>query len=289
MEFAQKNIRATKLLIVINFEYMSSKNAAKIHLNFALKAAEKAGRALYHTFRVDEPIIRGSSKEIKTIYDKLTDSIIKKALEKKFPEHSYLTEETGLVDKGGDYLWVIDPLDGTGNFVNHNPLFSVSIALWYKNKPILGVIEVPMLREKFWATLGGGAWHFDILTKRKKLARVSSLKDISKSYIIYCEGNEKRKERLVNLFSQNYKKAKEVRKIGSAAIELAWIGLGRAEAYYTTKISFWDIAAGLLFVKEAGGKLLHFNGQPYRWSDFTPQKQFDLLATNGKIKLAGKR
>ena len=234
-------------------------------------------------FRKKESVVPGAPSGIKTFYDDIADDIIKELIEKHFPTHSYLTEETGLVDKQSDYLWIIDPLDGTSNFVNHNPFFSISIALWHKSSPLLGVIEVPILRETFVATAGKGAFHYD--GKRKKRTRVSTISSLSKSYLIFCEGGEKNKSRIVKIFRNLYPRTRELRKLGSAAIELAWVALGRSEGYITTQTHLWDIAAGVLFVKEAGGHLLHFDGTRYKWEEFLKSKKFDLAATNGKIKL----
>ncbi|PIR93181.1 hypothetical protein COT99_02200 [Candidatus Falkowbacteria bacterium CG10_big_fil_rev_8_21_14_0_10_43_10] len=251
------------------------------HLKFAVLAAEKTGKKLMQYFGKTDVSSRGGG--VKTEFDFIADDIIKKGIEKNFPDYSYLTEETGLVKKNEDYLWVIDPLDGTGNFVNNNPFFSISIALWVKGKPVVGVIEAPFLQEKYIATKGGGSW---VLKKGQTVqARVSAAKKLNEAYIIYCEGGEANKKRITGIFSKLYPRAKEVRKIGSAALECAWVGLGRADAYFTTKTNLWDIGAGVLFAKEAGGKILHYDGSPYQWPEFAPEKKYDLTVTNGKVKM----
>jgi myo-inositol-1(or 4)-monophosphatase len=256
----------------------------KRFLYFALKIGENASRELYKKFKKEAPLARGTSKEVKSIYDKVSDRIIISSLEKNFPSHSYLTEETGFVDKKSDYLWIIDPLDGTGNFTNHNPFFAVSIALWKKGKPLLGVIEAPALGERFVALYKKGAFYYDLIRKRKFKTKVSKVKETQLSYLVYCEGGEKNKLKVLKIINKYFPKVKEMRKLGSAALELVWVGTGRAEGYLTPKISFWDIAAGILFVKEAGGKLYHFDGKPYQWQDFKNINQtFNLFATNGKI------
>ncbi|GIW65591.1 MAG: inositol monophosphatase [Candidatus Parcubacteria bacterium] len=253
----------------------------KTLLDFSIKTAHSVGIILEKLFRKENPFIRGTSKEIKTFYDELTDKIIKKSIEKNFKNHSYLTEETGLVDKHSDYLWIIDPLDGTGNFVNHNPFFSVSIALWYKGEPLLGVIEAPILKERFIAIKNKGSFHYDLNKKNKKNeAKLSDINHLKESYVVYCEGSEKNKLRIVNLFDKIYPQVKEVRKLGSAALELAWIALGRADIYFTTQISLWDIASGLIFTSEAGAKLFKFNGEEYKFKEFYNNllNKFDLIA-----------
>lgn len=252
---------------------------------FAIETAKKAGELLNDNFKKNGALLRATSKGAKSIYDKLVDEVIIKSIEKNLPAHSYVTEENGSVDKGGDYLWIIDPVDGTSNFENHNPFFSVSIALMYKNKPLLGVIEAPALGERYVAILGKGAYIEDFNKKIKKKAKVSDVNKIGSSYWVFCEGGAKRPERTVKLFKAIRPKTKEFRKLGSAALELAWVGAGRAEGYITTGISLWDIAAGMLFVSEAGGRISRFNGEKYEWKDFNHNNSYDIVATNGKLKI----
>ncbi len=254
-------------------------------LKFAKEVSKKAGSRLFNAFRRGEAKERGTSKEVKSVYDNVADQVILEMIEEKFPSHSVLSEETGLKEGDSSFLWVVDPLDGTGNFTNHNPFFSVSVALYKEKEPVLGVVEAPFLKERFWAVYGEGAWHEDVLRGSVKKAVVSPFSDTSLSYFIYCEGGEKDKSRLTSLYKHVYRKTKEVRKVGSAALELVWVGVGRAEGYYTTKIRFWDIAAGVIFAREAGAEVKNFAGEPYQWKDFFEKENFDLLATNGKMKL----
>jgi len=255
-------------------------------LKFAIDVAEKTGKKLYASFREEGSLIRRqkTNQEFKTTYDQIADKIIKDSIEKHFPHHSYLTEETGLVEKEKDFLWIIDPLDGTSNFADHNPFFSISIALWHKGKPLLGVIEAPMLKERFIALAGEGAYRYDLLRKKKSRARVSKISKLEDSYFVYCEGGERDKRRMAKIYAKIYPKVREFRKLGSGALELAWVGTGRAEGHITTETNLWDIAAGILFVKEAGGKILHLDGSPCHWQEFVPLKKIDLLTTNGKVK-----
>lgn len=253
------------------------------YLSFAINIAEQAGKKLLPFFGKTDVSLRGGS--LKTTYDFLVDGLIKQGIEKNFPQHSYLTEETGLVDKRSDYLWIIDPLDGTGNFVNRNPFFAVSVALWFKGHPIIAVMEAPYLQERYVALNNQGAWSINLRNKVKVRAKVSAINKLSSSYVVFCEGGEKDKERVSGVFDVIYPQTREMRKIGSAVMECAWVGTGRADAYWTIKTNLWDIGAGALFVKEAGGKNFHFNGQPFKWSDFILGKQYDVIFTNGKVRL----
>lgn len=261
-----------------------SKNEERF-LRGAVSIAKKAGQNVLESFRGDEPIARGTVKELKTVQDETADKIIRESIEKNFPEHSYLTEETGYIAKQKDHLWIIDPLDGTGNFANHNPLFAISISLWVNGEPLLGVIEAPMLSERFVAIRNKGAYHYDLLRRTLRMVNVSNNNMLEQAYVLYCEGGETDKERVLNIIKGVFLNVKDTRKLGSAAIELAYVGTGRSDCYITTRISLWDIAAGVLFVKEAGGDILHFDCIPYRWSEFEADKTYDLIASNGKIKI----
>ncbi|MGB7293591.1 MAG: inositol monophosphatase family protein [Thermodesulfobacteriota bacterium] len=261
-----------------------SKNEARF-LRGAISIARKAGQKILESYRSEEPVERGTVKELKTVQDETSDKIITEAIEKNFPEHSYLTEETGFIAKHKDYLWIIDPLDGTGNFANHNPLFAISISLWVNGEPLLGVIEAPMLAERFVAVRKKGAYHYDLFRRILRMVNVSKNDTLERAYVLYCEGGETDKERVLNIIKRVFLDVKDARKLGSAAIELAYVGMGRSDCYITTRISLWDIAAGVLFVKEAGGDILHFDGVPYRWSEFEADKSYDLVASNGKITI----
>lgn len=253
------------------------------YLQFAQKTAEKASKKLMSYYKKRDTSIRGTPTEIKTIYDEIADTIIKKEIEKKFPHHSYLTEETGLVKKNPRMLWVIDPLDGTGNFVNGNPFFAVSIALWKDDEPMIAVIDAPALNECYMAQKGMGAW---LINKKRKIrVAVSQTNDLQKAYLIFCEGGSKEKTKVLQFFNPLYPQVKDMRKLGAASIELAWVGVGRGDAYITTEIHLWDIGAGILFVQEAGGKILHFNLNPWSSKKMPKLDGIDLIATNGHLPL----
>ncbi len=257
-------------------------------LKGAISIAKKAGEKLLETYRSGAPAERETVKDLKTVQDVTSDRLIRELIEKKFSQHSYLTEETGFIAKRQDYLWIIDPLDGTGNFANHNPLFAVSISLWAAGEPLLGVIEAPMLSERFMAVRNKGAYHHDFLRRTLRRVNVSNNDTLSRAYLLQCEGGETDKRRVLSLINKVFLDVKDIRKLGSAAIELAYVGMGRSDCYITTQINLWDIAAGVLFVKEAGGEILHFDGVPYKWSEFEGDKgdkSYDLIASNSKIKI----
>lgn len=268
----------------MKFQHILSKEEKRL-LNHTIKLSNKAGKRLLKSFRQERPLERGTVKEVKLVYDIIADEIIKESIEKYFPGHSYITEESGLIDRKSDYLWIIDPLDGTSNFADQNPIFCVSISLWREGQPLIGVIDAPMMQEKFIAVRGQGAFHQDLFRNKTRKASVSNVSRKSDAYGVYCEGGNTNKKQTLELLGKYYLQIKDTRKLGSAALELAFVGMGRTESYMTTKISLWDIAAGILFVKEAGGDILHLDGTPYTWDEFKPGKTYDLLATNGKVKI----
>lgn len=252
-------------------------------LPFAIETACQAGQELLTHFQQTDNSVRGTPKEIKTRYDLLADDIIKKAIEKNFPDHSYETEESGQKQKTSEFKWVIDPLDGTGNFMNANPFWAVAIFLMKNNQPILGVIEAPALGERFYATLQGGAFLVNLHTQKETRLRVSETSELSQSYIVSCEGGTKDKNFVLQTIQKFYPPTKDFRKLGSAALELAWVAAGRCEAYITHDIDLWDIAAGSLLVQEAGGEILDFTGQKFDWENLLKQKSINLVATNGEM------
>jgi len=254
-------------------------------LEFAIATAEKAGKKLMQHFGESPPITRGTAKEVKSLLDETADEIIKGEIERCFPEHSYLTEESGMIDKQSDYLWIIDPVDGTGNYVNHNPFFAISIALWKAGEPLVAVIEAPALQERYTAEQGKGAFLSNTLTREQKPAQVSETNDISKAYLTFCEGGTPDRNTVVATIQKYYPLVKDMRKLGSAALECAWVGCGRADAYISHDISLWDIAAGVLFVSEAGGKILKFDGSEWNWKELSQQEDLNIIVNNQQLPL----
>lgn len=235
----------------------------------AITFARKSGLLLLKNFRkVREYSKRGHSKAIKTIYDKISENLIKKMISAKYSEHSILSEETGLIEKDSRYLWIVDPLDGTGNFVNGNPLFSVSIAFMEDYKLRYGAVYFPISNETFFAERGKGSF------LNGKIIKVSKIDKLEKSYFVTCEGVEKSKKRKAKLYSRIIAKAVDIRKLGSGSLECAWVASGRAEVYLTFKVPPWDVAAGVLLVEEAGGKVSDFKGREWNL------KECDFIASN---------
>ncbi len=241
--------------------------------DFAVEVAKKAGKYLLDNFRNDETLLkeRGSSKEVVTKYDKEADKIIVDAIKEKYPEHNLLTEESGSIKNDSEYIWIVDSLDGSGNFSAGNPYFSVSIALMKDNELVLGVIYAPYLNELYVAEKGKGA------TMNGTSITVSDIADLAHAYVVTCEGNNNKHDRMADAYAKLVPKTKDYRKIGSAALECCMVACGRADAYVTFEIDPWDVAAGLLIAQEAGAKASDFSGNPWK-----PERQ-DLVVTNGNV------
>jgi len=250
--------------------------------SLAITAAQKAGAFLRREFQRGHVAWRLKHRhEIVTGADTAAEKIILALLRKHTPGFEILSEEAGLNKKKSDYLWVVDPLDGTTNFEVHNPLFSVSIALYYRGEPKLGVVYAPYLDDLFVAEKGKGAY------LNSQRIRVSKTKELKRSFLTYCYGQEhKHMRRAVELYRYFKMKSVDMRQLGSAAIELAWVAAGRTESIIIPGTKPWDAAAGVLLVTEAGGQVTDFKNKPWKFVDAKTGRislNVDLLATNGRI------
>ena len=239
----------------------------------AVEIAKETGKYLLDNFRKDDTLKqeRGLSKEVTTKYDKECDKLIIERIRKEFPEHGLITEESGDMSSKSPFVWIVDSLDGSGNFASGNPFFSVSIALMKENELILGVVYAPFLQELYVAEKGKGA------TLNGHRIEVSNIEGLEKAYVVACEGGSKSNARMADVFSKIYPNVKDMRKLGSAAIECGFVASGRADAYVTLSIYPWDVAAGVLLVREAGGQVSDFEGAPWE------SRQSDVICSNGMV------
>jgi myo-inositol-1(or 4)-monophosphatase len=233
----------------------------------------RAGDTLMKHFRQDWSLLkeRSTAKEAATKYDMEIDRLIVKEIKRHYPHHSLLTEESGFFQNDPDWLWIVDSLDGTGDFADFNPFFSVCIALMHQSELLLGAIYAPAIDEFYFAEKGKGAYLNGVKIQ------VSNISDLGQSYIFYCEGGDKDRARTGKLLQNVYPRVTDIRKLGSAGLETAWVAAGKGEAYFTTRIEPWDVAPGVLLVQEAGGKVSDFQGNP--WQPVTG----DLLFSNQKL------
>ncbi len=240
----------------------------------AEKAALEAGALLLRSYgKLKSSQIHTKSKnDFVTELDKRSEKLIIAAIRQSFPHHSIQGEESGLTE-GEGALWIIDPLDGTANYIHQFPMFSVSIGIAVKGVLEAGVIYDPVHHELFSARRGGGAY------LNKKPIHVSQVKDLSDALMttgIPFRGRN-RFDEYISSFKQISLASSGMRRGGSAALDLAYVACGRLDGFWEINLSSWDIAAGALIIQEAGGKVTDMWGKPgYLDSG-------DVLASNHKI------
>jgi myo-inositol-1(or 4)-monophosphatase len=227
-------------------------------LGTAFRAAILAGELIQKNIgKISESDIDvKQASDFVTHVDRESEQIIIKTIRAQFPGHHFLTEESLKEEGSGDFRWIIDPLDGTTNYIHGYPVFSVSIALELNRDIILGLIYDPLRGDIFTAEKGGGAF------LNGKLVKVSNVTEMSNGLI--STGFPFRKRNLIDeylkLFKNIFYRVSDIRRAGSAALDLAYIACGRCEGFFEIALSPWDIAAGSLIIKEAGGIVTDFNG-----------------------------
>ncbi len=186
-------------------------------------------------------------------------SVFKEYISKNFPEHSVLGEEGGETDNNSDYLWVIDPLDGTINYSQGLPVFAISIALQYKKETILGVVHAPFLSQTYTAVKGDGAY------LNGKIITVGNKEKLNQSVIATGFPYDRAIDLRYNNANYAYyfiPKVKGIRRMGAAAYDLCCVASGALDGYWEMKLKPWDMAAGELIVKEAGGEVFILEDKP---------------------------
>ena len=220
-------------------------NSISPNLNLMIKACEKASKFIIRDFGELEnlQVSKKGPKDFVTKTDKRVEKILIEELSKSKKNYSFITEETGkILNKNKDFFWIIDPIDGTTNFLHGIPHFAISIALQQKDEIIIGLIFDPIKNEIFYAEKNNGSYF------NNNRIRVSN-----KSNMEEC------------LFASNNQGVKSIypklnlRNTGCAALDLAYVGCGRFDGYFHNNINLWDIAAGKIIIEEAGGKVNNIN------------------------------
>ena len=243
--------------------------------NLMYKACLKASKVLIRDFGEIEKL-QVSEKgpgDFVTASDKRAEKIIIGELEKS--EYSFLTEESGVIEgKNKDKRWIIDPIDGTFNFLNGLPHFAISVAYEENGEIVSGIIFDPIKNEMFFAEKGNGAY------LNNSRIRVSNKSDFQNSCLVTGGPNSrsKKKEAVLEEYKQlSMKIFAHIRKSGSAALDMAYVGAGRYDGYWQKELNYWDIAAGIIIVKESGGFV-----ESKKWEEFGKEK-VDIIASNSKI------
>ena len=236
----------------------------------ALLAAKSAAKILLHYYGKKETIRIKPNKSLVATADLEANKIIIKIIKKYFPEHSILSEETGFEDNNSDYRWVIDPLDGTHNFLHEIPVFGTSIALVHKDEIVVGVLHFPVLCITATAEKNKGAF---LNGKRIKVSGKSSL---DHSFVLFEFAYANRREK-TDFLEKLVHETIDVRNFGSAIYNLILIACGKCESYILFSTREWDVAAGFLIVEESGGKITNLNGQ--KWN----LQENKYVVSNGKV------
>jgi myo-inositol-1(or 4)-monophosphatase len=227
-------------------------------VNVAARAARAAGNIiLRYMNRLDGlAVVEKQRMDFASEVDKLAEAEIVKELRRAYPTHAILAEESGATGKG-PLVWVIDPLDGTHNYLRGIPHFSVSIALLDKGEPVYGVVFDPLRDELFTASKGDGAYLND------RRMRVSKRETIAGALLGtgYPYRQRAHIESQLSMTSALLKEAEDIRRMGSAALDLAYVAAGRFDGYFEPGLQPWDMAAGCLLVREAGGVYNDFAGR----------------------------
>ena len=240
----------------------------------ASRAALTAGALLVkHVGRPRTVATKRSAIDLVTEVDRAAEALIERMLHRTYPDFGFFGEEHGRRQQRSPYRWIVDPIDGTINFVHGLPLFGVSIGLEHRGAMLVGVIYDPMRRELFVATKGGGAF------LNGKRIRVSSVRRLSHSLLStgFSSSFLKHPQPYRGWFEAFQRQSHGVRRIGSTVFSLAAVAAGRLEGFYEQDLWPWDIAAGLLLVQEAGGRASNFSGQA------VVLEGGQLVASNGHI------
>jgi len=246
------------------------------NINVMVKACRKASKILIRDFGEIEKLqvsLKGPGDFV-TASDKKVEKILIEELQKARPNYSILSEEIGEINNDISFKWIIDPIDGTANFLHGIPHFAISIGLEHDKEIICGIIYDPIKDEMFVAEKGQGSY---LNNQRMRVSARSKLQNC----IIFTGGPKREsKDRDLSLKEYNNFSSKvliPIRKLGSASLDMAYVAAGRCDGFWQRNLNYWDIAAGIIIVKEAGGFVTDFYGK----NEYIQNKT--ILVSNSKI------
>jgi len=244
-------------------------------LETAIEAAHLGGKILMESLSdlESKQVQRKQEFDFVTQVDHRSEEAIVKLIQERHPDHSILAEESGGSKEEQDYLWIIDPLDGTKNYIHGFPIFAISIALQFKTELRVGVVFDPVRNELFYAEKDKGAF------LNNDTIKVSQTTDFSECLL--ATGFPFRAKHLtepyLDTFKELFYQVSDFRRAGAAAIDLAYVACGRLDGFWELMLNSWDIAAGALLIGEAGGKVTDL------WGGSTHLKKGNIVASNGLI------
>jgi myo-inositol-1(or 4)-monophosphatase len=242
------------------------------YLQTSMEIAREAGRLLAKYFEQHVTFELKGEYDLVTVADRASEQLVIDRLRSHFPAHSIVAEESGGHAGSSDYCWYVDPLDGTTNFAHGFPMFNVTLALEHAGELVAGVIFDPLRDEMFASERGSGA-HLN--GRRISVSKVSRLRDS-----LVATGFPSRKRHLdinVHFYYQLAMTTHGVRRAGAAALDLAYVACGRLDGFWEFGLNPWDMAAGILLIREAGGTCSDMQGGPARL------RGPHLLADNGAV------
>lgn len=242
----------------------------------AVEAARKAGELLKKGFGSSFHVsTKKTLHDLVTEYDHASEKLLIAFFSSLYPQASYLAEESGKVGKETSELqWIIDPLDGTVNFAHGIPVFSISIAARFKGEVVSGVVYQPLTDEMFVAEKNNGSY------LNEKKIQVSSTDKLEKAFLAtgFPYNLKENPHHCIEHFTSILRQGVPIRRLGSAAIDLAYLAAGRFDGYFEVGLSPWDVAAGKLLVEEAGGNVTRWDLLPLNIDIYSP-----ILSTNNRI------
>lgn len=242
-------------------------------LKIAETACRRSGDIQREGLKRDLNIVHKGEINLVTDVDHACEKEIVGLIQGTYPQHDILAEEGSGIRKDSEYKWIIDPLDGTTNYTHGYPLFCTSIALEYRGEIVVGAVYDPSLDEMFLAEKGGGA------TCNGAALKVSEVEKVS--HALLCTGFayniKETANNNLNHFRNFLLRAQAVRRDGVAAVDLCYVAMGRFDGFWELNLFPWDMAAGVVILREAGGKITTFSGSSF------DIYQKDILATNGRV------
>jgi len=245
------------------------------YLDDAVEAAKIGGKVLKEYWgKVSDIRVKSAVGDLVTEADQCSEDAILAFIKERYPDHEILSEEAGVhKTESSEYIWHIDPLDGTTNYTHSYPFVAVSIALLHHRKPIIGVVYNPILEEIFCGEIGKGATFND---EPLAVSKTSSLQDSLLATGFAYDRHENPDNNYLE-FCRLTQLTHGVRRAGSAALDLAYVAAGKLDGFWESGLQPWDMSAGYVLIKEAGGKVTGYEGKPF--DPYRPR----IIAGNPKV------
>jgi len=257
-----------------------SKSPYKEYFEFAISLAKKAGPMIKTAFNAPKELVFKGEVDIVTETDQKVEQMVLDSISEKFPTHKFVGEETVSSGKGkeeitDDPTWIVDPIDGTTNFVARVPHLAIAIGFAIKKQVVVGVVFNPVLDEMFTAVRGVGAFKNDVPIK---VSKCENTKHAVVATGFPYDRTPENLDKVLHTVKNVLMNVRAIRRLGSAALDMCYVASGVFEAYYERGVHAWDIAAGSLILEEAGGTCDSIDGTEFSLCDR------QILATNGHLR-----